>query len=261
MLLDMGISPCPNDVFIFAGAILQEVHAEDMELRLRFEDVETLNRLTQLGELDAAKISCANYTRIERSYRMLACGGALGRGVGPLLLTNGGSFDANAEILAPGEFTTANFLLDFYLKRAARKRYLPFDALYEELLSRAGAQGVVIHEKRFTYERDGLSLVQDLGEHWELETGYAIPLGALVARRELETPERLEDLVRRSLQWSYAHYARAFALCREYAQDLDPEVVQAHIDLYVNEYSMDLGAEGHAAMAFFLEQQRRSLRG
>jgi 1,4-dihydroxy-6-naphthoate synthase len=259
-MLDMGISPCPNDVFIFAGILLGPVRADGLEFRMRFEDVETLNRLAIGGELDAAKISYASYARCSDAYALLGCGGALGRGVGPLLLTHGGEFDPDEVVLAPGEFTTANFLLDFYLGRPVRKRYLAFDALYAELMARPGAQGVVIHEKRFTYRQDGLTLVQDLGEHWERETGYAIPLGAIVARKDLGIQEALEDVIRRSLDWAYANYDAAYALCREHAQDLDPAVIKAHIDLYVNEYTRDLGPDGRAAVEYFLERQRASAR-
>jgi 1,4-dihydroxy-6-naphthoate synthase len=255
--LTLGISPCPNDVYIFAAILLGEVASEGIDFDVRYEDVETLNRLAQSGALDVAKISYANYVRCAEAYRLLGCGGALGRGVGPLLLANGGRFDAEAVVLVPGEFTTANFLLDYYLARPVRKRYLPFDALYEELLAAPAAQGVVIHEKRFTYERDELTLVRDLGEHWEMTTGYPIPLGGIVARKELGLAEPLEALIRRSLDWSDSHDDRAFALCREHAQDLDPAVVRAHIDLYVNEYSRDLGPQGHAAVGYFLDQQRK----
>lgn len=256
MLIEMGISPCPNDVFIFAGILLGEVKVERLEFRMRFEDVETLNRLARDGDLDAAKISYGTLAHVAHAYRLLSSGGALGRGVGPLLLTNGSAFDPDAEIMSPGEFTTANFLLDYYLQRPVNKRYVVFDALYEELLAWPGAQGVVIHEKRFTYEKDGLSLVRDLGDHWERNTGHPIPLGCIVVRRELDIAERLNDAIRESLRWSYANYDRAFALCREHAQDLDPAVVRAHIDLYVNAFSDDLGEEGAAAVGFFLEQQR-----
>ena len=259
MLLQTGISPCPNDVFIFAGILLNAVAADGLELHFRFEDVETLNQLTQHGELDVAKISYANYARCSAGYRLLGCGGALGRGVGPLLLTGGGPFDPNGVVLVPGEFTTANFLLDYFLQRAVRKRFVPFDALYEELISQKGAQGVVIHEKRFTYRKDGLRLVQDLGEHWESRTGHAIPLGAIVVRGDINVVRTLEDLIRRSLDWSYSHYDMASALCREHAQDLDPDVIRAHIELYVNDYSMRLGTDGQAAVDYFLEQQRNTL--
>jgi len=252
--IELGISPCPNDIFIFAGLLHAEVDAGALDLRVRYEDVETLNRLTQAGVLDAAKISCANYPRVESAYEMLDCGGALGSGVGPLLLTGGAPFDADAEVLVPGEFTTANFLLDYYLQRPVRKRFVLFDALYEELLERPDAQGVVIHEKRFTYARDGLTLVRDLGEHWERETGYPIPLGMLVARRGAGMAAPLAEAVRRSLAWSYAHEEKAIALCREHAQDMEPAVIRAHIGLYVNEHSMRLGPDGEAAIAHFLGQ-------
>ena len=200
MRLELGISPCPNDVFIFAGIILGTVRTEGLEFHIRYEDVETLNRVTQFGNLDVAKISCANYVLCEKRYELLHCGGALGRGVGPLLLTNGAEFDPGATVLVPGRHTTANFLLDFYLRDVLpgariQKEFAAFDSLYDELLAQPDSQGVVIHEKRFTYQKDGLRLVQDLGEHWETRTGYPIPLGAIVALRELNIVESLEDLI------------------------------------------------------------------
>jgi 1,4-dihydroxy-6-naphthoate synthase len=259
-LLTLGISPCPNDVFIFAGLLLGKVDAGGLRFDVAFEDVETLNARSRRGELDVVKISYANYVHIEREYELLDCGGALGRGVGPLLLVNGdaAAFDPAREILVPGEYTTANFLLDFYLggASAAPKRFAPFDVVYAELCNRPGAQGVVIHEKRFTYGRDGLTLVRDLGEHWERETGYAIPLGAVAVRRSLGISEVVAGAVRRSLDWAYAHEAEALALCREHAQEFTDDVMRAHIGLYVNEHSRALGPDGEAAVAFFLARQR-----
>jgi len=259
MTLSLGISPCPNDVFIFAGMILGYVDVGDLDFTVQFEDVETLNQLANRGKLDAAKISCANFLNCSDTYEMLECGGALGRGVGPLLLSNRSAMDPAQKILSPGRFTTANFLLNFYLDRAMEKHYLPFDSLYAELLGNAPAQGVVIHEKRFTYAKDGLTLTQDLGEYWEARTGYPIPLGMLVARRELGIKTEMERIARESLTWSYNNFDRAFALCQNHAQDLDPKVVKAHIDLYVNDYSRDLGFEGRAAIDFFLKRQRELL--
>jgi 1,4-dihydroxy-6-naphthoate synthase len=260
--LTLGISPCPNDVYIFAGLILGQVEWDGPAFRIAYEDVETLNARARSGEYDVVKISYANYWHVADGYELLESGGALGRGVGPLLLTRGAdALDIGREVLVPGEYTTANFLLDFYLggRRPVQKRFLPFDALYEELCNRPGAQGVVIHEKRFTYERDGLTLLRDLGEHWESETGHPIPLGAIVARRSLGLTACLDDLTRRSLAWADAHPDEAFALCREHAQDLNDSVIRAHIDLYVNRYSRDLGADGRAALEFFFARQQMSL--
>jgi 1,4-dihydroxy-6-naphthoate synthase len=186
--LRLGISPCPNDVFIFSGLLLGQVDTGDLSFGdVVFADIETLNERAQVGDLDVVKISYANHARCAHTYDLLECGGALGRGVGPLLLRNGpGGLDSDAPVLVPGAFTTANFLLDYFVSgRPLQKRFLPFDALYDELRRTPGAQGVVIHEKRFTYARDGLTLVRDLGEHWEEATGFAIPLGAIAIRRAL----------------------------------------------------------------------------
>jgi 1,4-dihydroxy-6-naphthoate synthase len=256
--LTLGISPCPNDIYIFAGILLGRVDLGQRRFDVVFEDVEALNARARAGALDVVKISYANYRHVAAQYELLPSGGALGRGVGPLLLSHGNvALDRDAELLVPGEFTTANFLLDFYTGEGLKKRFLAFDRLYEELRERPGAQGVVIHEKRFTYVRDGLALIQDLGEYWESRTGYPIPLGAIIARRDLDAATELDALVRESLAWSDAHPRDAFALCREYADDLDDAVIQAHIDLYVNEYSRELGDDGREAIQFFFAEQRK----
>lgn len=256
--LSLGISPCPNDVYIFSGLLLGAVRAEGITFQVDFQDVETLNAHAQAGTMDVVKISYANFVHCQAQYNLLPCGGALGHGVGPLLLSNGGRWDADAEVLVPGEFTTANFLLDFYAGRPLRKRFLPFDALYAELLQTPRVQGVVIHEKRFTFAADGLRLVQDLGDFWERQTGFAVPLGAIAARKELDHI-RLAQTVRESLHWAQTHDEEAFALCRQHAQDLNPEVVRAHIALYVNSFSEDVGAEGREAVGFFLSRQREHM--
>jgi 1,4-dihydroxy-6-naphthoate synthase len=248
----VAISPCPNDVFIFAGWILGKTPAP--RAAFVYEDIETLNGLARDVAPDLVKVSYANVPQCP-AYVPLECGGALGRGCGPLLLTGGGAFDPTAEVLVPGERTTANFLLDFW-SPGLRKRFVPFDALYRELRARPDAQGVVIHEMRFTYARDGLSLVRDLGEYWETVTGGPIPLGALLYRGGADLPavSEIEDAIRASLAWAWAHEEEALALCALHAQDMDPGVMRSHIDLYVNGFSRDLGEEGRAAVRFFLKE-------
>jgi 1,4-dihydroxy-6-naphthoate synthase len=257
--ITLGISPCPNDVFLFSGIILGQVGTEDLRFHIEYHDVEHLNQRAQRGLLDLIKISYANFVHCAQTYDLLSCGGALGRGCGPLLLSNGGAWDPAQEVLVPGRYTTANFLLDYFLRKPVRKRFLPFDALYERLCRVPGSQGVVIHEKRFTFGKDGLALVEDLGRYWEEKTGFAIPLGAIAIRKPLGMEAEVEALIRRSLAWAESHRAEAFALCRQHAQDLDENVIRAHIALYVNEYSKDLGADGRAAVTYFLEQQRAFL--
>ena len=252
MNLKVGISPCPNDVFIFSGLLLGKIQAS-WTAEFLFVDVQTLNGLAQKNACDLIKISYANAPNCP-DYELLNCGGALGRGCGPLLLTGGEPWNPNAEILVPGEQTTANFLLDFWANRSLRKRFIPFDTLYRELCSNPAAQGVVIHEMRFTYARDGLKLIQDLGGHWEEQTGFPIPLGALAYQQQDDMPpiEEIEDAVRSSLDWAWDHEAEALELCTRYSQSMEPAVLRAHVDLYVNEFTRDLGDKGREAVNYFL---------
>ncbi len=263
-MMKIGISPCPNDVFIFSGWLLGKTPAPSATFA--FEDVQTLNAQAREGRYDLVKVSYANVPACT-GYELMECGGALGRGCGPLLLTGGEPWNVEAEVLVPGEQTTANFLLDFWTRQvqgaaSLRKRYLPFDALYRALKDDPAAQGVVIHEMRFTYAADGLRLVTDLGAVWERETGMPIPLGTLLRRADENgrTPARavLENAVRASLAWAWAHEDEALALCARHAQDMTPAVMRAHIDLYVNAFSHDLGGEGRAAVEFFFRQLRPS---
>lgn len=267
-MLTIGISPCPNDVFIFAGWLLGKTPSPSATFA--FEDVQTLNAQARAGRYDLVKVSYANVPACA-GYELLECGGALGRGCGPLLLTGGDAWNPAREVLVPGEQTTAHFLLDFWMRhggredrrgegtgegdRVLRKRFLPFDRVYRALRDDRAAQGVVIHEMRFTYAGDGLRLVTDLGAAWETETGSPIPLGALLRRQDASgrVPARaaLEDAVRASLAWARAHEEEALALCARHAQDMTPAVMRAHIDLYVNDFSYDLGDEGRAAVEVF----------
>ncbi len=254
----IGISPCPNDVFIYAGLILGKVSWPTGEVTFDFQDLETLNRNAQRGQYDAVKISYANFPRCAAQYRLLACGGALGRGCGPLLLTGGEDFQTHREVWVPGEATTAHVLLNAFAaskwpEATLEKRFEVFDAVYRRLRENREAQGVVIHEMRFTYASHGLRLVQDLGAHWEKKTGLPIPLGALVLKRDASiTPSAAEAAVRASMDWARTHEAEALALCRKHAQSQEESVMRSHIHLYVNDFSYDLGEEGLAAVqAFF----------
>jgi 1,4-dihydroxy-6-naphthoate synthase len=179
-------------------------------------------------------------------------------------------FDPSAPVLVPGERTTAHFLLEFHYRNGKvtgggpplRKEFVPFDDLYRRLLGPGPCQGVVIHEMRFTYARDGLFLIRDLGEAWETATGHPIPLGAVALSASAESRHpglgaAVEAAIRESLDWSYANADEALALCRLHAQSMDESVLRSHIDLYVNGFSRDLGPEGEGAVAHFLELQAR----
>lgn len=263
MKIHAAISPCPNDVFIFSGLITGAViEPTDPEFEFSFFELETLNTQAQLAEWDLVKISYANFPNCSGNYSLLKSGGALGRGCGPLLLTNQNKFDPLMPILVPGQYTTANFLLDYYLDHSQKlvshptqKVFLPFDELYQKLLSPQLYQGVVIHEMRFTYKHDGLKLIQDLGEYWEKQTGFPIPLGAVVLKKSLQVNStHIDELIQRSIRWAYSNREAALALCRKYSQSLTESVLQSHIDLYVNDFSLHVGPEGEAAIDFFFSK-------
>ncbi|MBS1953327.1 MAG: 1,4-dihydroxy-6-naphthoate synthase [Cyanobacteria bacterium SZAS-4] len=252
-MLKIAISPCPNDVFIFAGLILGHVQMNDSDLHFDYFDIETLNEKSLLFDYDLMKISYANYPRCSSNYSLLPSGGALGRGVGPLLLTGGASWNPENEVMVPGRYTTANFLLDFWVQRSLKKKFVPFNSLYDVLKENSDAQGVVIHEKRFTYAADGLNLIQDLGAYWEEKTGCPIPLGCVIAKKHLDGTA-LNESIKQSLAWAYKNKEEVLDLCSRYASDMTPDVMQSHIDLYVNEFSMELGPSGESAVNFFFDQ-------
>jgi len=259
MKLRIGISPCPNDVFIYAGLILGRIPWVGMRLEFDFQDIQTLNLAANRGDYEAVKISFANYPHCAGGYRLLDCGGALGRRCGPLLLTGGNTFDFDREVLIPGENTTAHVLWNTYAGAEwpggqAKKKFLPFDEIYRRLKADPSAQGVVIHEARFTYDHDGLALVRDLGEFWETQTHSPIPLGALVLSRHGEVePGSMAQRVRASIRWAESNRDEALELCRRYAPSMGDEVLKSHISLYVNEFSSAWGREGRQAVEHFFQ--------
>jgi 1,4-dihydroxy-6-naphthoate synthase len=157
--------------------------------------------------------------------------------------------------MVPGAYTTANFLLDFYLGKEITREYLPFDELYYRLCNTPGAQGVVIHECRFTYEKDGLTMVRDLGGHWENRTGFPVPLGVIIARERDGLCAAMEEAICRSLDWAENNPQAVIELCRKHARETSVDVIQAHINLYVNEFSRDMGEEGKRAIEFLTAWQ------
>ncbi|MCR9144653.1 MAG: 1,4-dihydroxy-6-naphthoate synthase [bacterium] len=263
--IDLAISPCPNDTFIFHH--LKENGAELLgaPLRLDFADVEELNRRALEEQRHAiTKLSFFAMSRLGDSYEMLNNGGALGRGCGPLLITNqSGKIDdprSIRRVLIPGQYTTANLLTHLFFAdqglSADEIKAIEFEAVrYEQILpalqnGRADF-GVIIHEERFTYERAGLLPVRDLGAWWEESTGLPIPLGCIAVRKDLITAglkkESIEAAIRASIAHAYEHPGDSKAFIKEHSQALEDPVIAAHIDLYVNDFSRDLGAEGQRA--------------
>ncbi len=263
MHLSLGYSPCPNDTFIF-HALSHGLVEAPFTLQVRHEDVETLNQLAKNALLDLTKISYHAFGHLRDNYCLLRSGGALGRGCGPLVVAKQSqemSDLADQLIAIPGELTTANLLLQLHGEGYRRLKILSFEQIMPAVASGEVAAGVIIHESRFTYPDYGLVKLLDLGEWWEEETGHPIPLGGILARRSLgeELIAKVDDAIGRSLDYAWQHPQRASAYIASHAQEIDAEVAQRHIELYVNSFSRDLGNEGIAAIEDLFN--RAELRG
>jgi 1,4-dihydroxy-6-naphthoate synthase len=249
--LTLGFSPCPNDTFIFHALVHGVVAAPEMAFEPRLEDVETLNRLALTGALDVTKVSFGVLPYLLDQYVPLRSGGALGRGCGPLIVVPSGTSVSlrDSRIAIPGRFTTANLLLRLYDPRAPEGIEMEYHQIMPAVASRLVDAGLIIHESRFTYPDHGLRQLVDLGEWWEETTDSPIPLGTIVARRDLgQAIPAIEDAIRASVQHAVGDPAASAAYVRAHAQEMSDEVTRKHIELYVNEYSIDLGERGEAAV-------------
>ena len=257
--LTLGFSPCPNDTFIFYALAHGRISAGGLSFQERLEDVETLNRLVLDRALDVSKISFHLLGHIRDDYALLRSGGALGRGCGPLVVARE-RYDRlelrGKRIAIPGRYTTASLLLRLFDPALDNLVIMPFHEIMGAVARGEVDTGVIIHESRFTYRELGLHLLLDLGEWWERETGRPIPLGGIVARRDLGigTLTTVENALRESVLFAQAHPEEAKEYIRAHSQEMSDEVCTAHINLYVNRHSVDLGPDGEAAIATLLER-------
>lgn len=263
--LTLGYSPCPNDTFIFYAFSHGLVELPGFCVSERLEDVETLNRLAVDGLLDLTKISYHALGHLRERYALLHSGGALGRGCGPLVIAPQPT-DMQAlrgkRIAIPGRLTTANLLLQLYGDGFEQVLVMPFDRIMAALGRGEADAGLIIHESRFTYRQSGFCEVLDLGAWWEGLTGLPIPLGGILARRDLgaRTIGAVDAAIRASLEYARAHPAEPRAYIKRHAQELDDAVIDAHIGLYVNDFSLDLGDEGIGAIeTLFSRAEARGL--
>jgi 1,4-dihydroxy-6-naphthoate synthase len=255
MTLTLGFSPCPNDCFMFDAIVNGRIDLEGLDFSVRLADVEALNRSAFAGDADVTKLSYHAYAYCTGRYVLLDAGSALGRNCGPLLIAK--RTIARDEVAAgglriaiPGTFTTANFLLGLAFPQAQNKTALLFSDIEGAVLDGRFDAGLIIHENRFTYAEKGLRKIIDLGEYWEETTGAPIPLGGIVIRRALsdDVKQRVNRVLRRSVEYAFAHRSASLDYVRAHAQEMSEDVMYRHIDLYVNEYSVDLGAEGRRAV-------------
>ena len=253
--LRLAFSPCPNDTFVFHAwthGLIEGAPA----VTVTFADVDVTNTAAERGEYDVVKVSYAALPWLLADYRLLPCGGALGRGCGPLVLIREDRPDlTGARVAVPGERTTAYLLMRLWAsgQRPASIEVVPFNQIMPGVRDGRFDAGLVIHEARFTYPGYGLTSLVDLGQWWESSTGHPIPLGAILARRSLDADE-LTRVVRASVDYAFEHPTASAGFVAEHAAELDPDVQRQHIELYVNSFSRDLGEQGYAAVAELLDR-------
>ena len=255
MKLTLGFSPCPNDTFIFDALINKKIDTAGFEFDAVLADVETLNQWALEGKLDITKLSFPAFFRSLDNYTLLNAGSAIGKGVGPLLISDAAyelSDDEinQASVALPGIHTTANLLFTFAYPEATDKKFMIFSAIENALVNKETDLGVIIHENRFTYQQKGLYKVKDLGEYWEEKMELPIPLGGIAINQSIKRSAALKvnELIRQSIGFAFKNYPHIPDYVKQHSQEMNEEVMRQHINLYVNNYSFDLGDEGKMAI-------------
>ena len=251
--LNIGISPCPNDTFIFEALYNAKINTQDFKFNFFLEDVETLNQWALQEKLDITKISFGVLNKIKHNYSLLNAGAALGNGVGPILIAKKNinlNIINSLKIGVPGENTTAHFLLNYAFPNITNKIFLPFHQIEDAILNNQIDAGVIIHENRFTYQQKNLIALIDLGSFWEEKNNLPIPLGGIVLHhKHLAYKHQINNLIYNSLQFAFNNYTQHYPpFIISNAQAMDFITIQKHINLYVNEFSLSLGTKGLQAI-------------
>jgi len=259
--ITLGFSPCPNDCFIFDAIVNKRIDLEELEFDIRMEDVETLNRMALSNELICTKLSFHAFAHLSNTYQLLNAGSALGFNCGPLLISRRDIKPEELQnnqlkIAIPGKLTTANFLLSLAFPHATQKKEMLFSEIEDAVLSGEVDAGLIIHENRFTYRQKGLKKIIDLGEFWEGLIHSPIPLGGIVIQRSLpeELKKQIDRLIKKSVTYAFAHPDASIAFIKQHAQEMNADVIQQHIKLYVNDYSIDLGEIGKKAVLLMMHK-------
>lgn len=255
MKLTLGFSPCPNDTFIFDALVNGKIDTGGLSFDPVLADVETLNKWAIEGKLDITKLSFPAFFRSLEHYTLLNAGSAIGKGAGPLLISASGNDltteEVNkAKIVLPGFNTTANLLFSFAYPAANNKEYAVFSEIEDAVKNGKSDLGVIIHENRFTYQDKGLHQVADLGGFWEERTGLPIPLGGIAINQSIKrsTALQVDALIKASVDHAFKNYPDISPYVREHAQEMNEDVMRKHIDLYVNDFTRDMGEEGRNAV-------------
>lgn len=251
--IDLGFSPCPNDTFIFDALVNHKIDTKGYDFKLHLEDVQTLNEWALQGKLPYSKISYGVWPKLKDQYQLLESGGALGKGVGPLLIYKGAKPDpATMCVAIPGVNTTAHLLFSLAFPEIKQKTFLVFNEIEEAVLSGKVDAGVIIHENRFTYADKGLSLWMDLGNYFETSFNAPIPLGGIIARKDQPQDEikLIDALIKESVEYAFKNsYEQLPEFVQSHSQEMSEQVMRQHIDLYVNDFSIQMGETGKNAIA------------
>ncbi len=260
MKLTLGFSPCPNDTFIFDALVHHKIDTEGLEFDVVFADVEQLNVWALEGKLDITKLSFNAFTHCVHDYALLDSGSALGRNCGPLLIkkptTN---LTSESKIAIPGKYTTANMLLGIAYPEYQNKVQRLFSEIENDVINGKVDAGLIIHENRFTYQEKRLEKVRDLGGFWEEQTGLPIPLGGIVVKRNLplEVQQKIERLLRKSVEYAFKNKESSSEFIKCHSQAMRKEVIDAHIALYVNNFSLSLGGDGRKSVEYLFESTNK----
>ncbi len=262
MEISLGISPCPNDTFMFDALINQKIDTKGIVFKPIFQDVEELNRLAEQSRLVVSKLSFHAIMFHLDKYQILNSGSALGSGVGPLLIAKKQLNEyelSEARVAIPGKNTTANLLLQLAFPNLGSKHEYLFSDIEAAVINGEVDAGLIIHENRFTYSDKGLVCIKDLGQYWEEVSGNLIPLGGIVVQRDLpiELKLKISDLIKESIQYAYDNHTEESDFVKYHAQEMDVKVLKQHINLYVNQYSLDLQEEGKNAILGLLNRAKQ----
>ncbi len=254
MKIDLSISPCPNDTFIFDALIHKKIDTCGLDFEVKYADVEALNKWAMDGTAMLTKLSYHAYAHVAENYILLDSGSALGYGNGPLLISKPDKSlrdISKYKVLIPGKFTTANLLLEILAPDVKTKEACIFSEIENSIIADKADAGLIIHENRFTYQEKGLKKLIDLGEEWEKQTRMAIPLGGIVINRNIpnEIQITLNKLMYESVQFALDHPDSSFEFVKQYAQEMDKNVMYKHIDLYVNNFTLNLGETGKKSIS------------
>ncbi len=258
MKLTLAFSPCPNDTFIFDALIHKRIDTMGYDFEVILSDVEQLNQKAFQAEADITKLSFYAWAFASQNYQILNSGSALGKGCGPLLITTEEKLNYPVSLLKtaiPGKFTTANFLLSSAYPELTNKQDIIFSEIENAVLDGRFDAGLLIHENRFTYELKGLKLIRDLGQYWENFSGLPIPLGAIAIKRSFDQQIKndIDSLIKKSIEFAFENPSVSLPYTQLHAQSMNPKVMQQHIALYVNKYSLNIGKEGKKAIRTLLQ--------